>query len=142
MYRRQIRGHSLGHHGGEVPSSERRRTQVFIITFSVAHPDPQDPYVWASWVPYGSGSGSFCNQAKIVRKTIIPTVLRLQLQKVISKKVPGARSGVGSRSISQRYGSADPDPESDPYVPECHGSATVLTVHKCVHTQWSCLYLS
>jgi len=26
---------------------------------------------------YGSGSGSFYNQAKIVRKTLIPTVLRL-----------------------------------------------------------------
>jgi hypothetical protein len=26
---------------------------------------------------YGSGSGSFYNQAKIIRKTLIPTVLRL-----------------------------------------------------------------
>jgi hypothetical protein len=38
LCRRRIRDHSLGHHGGEVPSSERRRTQVFILTVSVADP--------------------------------------------------------------------------------------------------------
>jgi hypothetical protein len=50
---------------------------------SVADPDPRDPYVFG---PRGSrsgtfgtrnGSGSIYNQAKIVRKTLIPTVLRL-----------------------------------------------------------------
>ncbi len=50
---------------------------------SVADPDPLDPYVFG---PSGSGSisqrygskfGSFYHQAKIVRKTLIPTVLFL-----------------------------------------------------------------
>ncbi len=50
---------------------------------SVADPDPSDPYVFG---PPGSesgsisqrhGSGSFYHQAKIVRKTLIPTVLLL-----------------------------------------------------------------
>jgi hypothetical protein len=50
---------------------------------SVADPDPSDPYVFG---PLGSGSvsqrygscsgsGSFYQQAKIVSKTLIPTVL-------------------------------------------------------------------
>jgi hypothetical protein len=48
---------------------------------SVADPDPQDPYVVG---PPGSGSistmygsGFFNHQANVVRKTLIPTVLRL-----------------------------------------------------------------
>jgi hypothetical protein len=48
---------------------------VFLITLtSVADPDPNpsDPYVSG---PQGSGSGSFYHQAKIVSKTLIPTVL-------------------------------------------------------------------
>ncbi len=36
------------------------------------NPDPSDPYVFV--LP---GSGSFCHQAKIVRKTLIPIVLSL-----------------------------------------------------------------
>ncbi len=55
-------------------------TSVF---FSVEDPDPQDPCVLGhpgsgpGYISnmYGSGSGSFDNQAKIVRKTLIPTVL-------------------------------------------------------------------
>jgi hypothetical protein len=50
-----------------------------ILKTSVADPEPQDPYVFE---PPGSGSssteygsGSFYNQAKIVRKTLIPTIL-------------------------------------------------------------------
>ncbi len=47
--------------------------------------DPQDPYVFGSpgsrsisqEIPYGSGSGSFYYEAKIVRKTLISTVLWL-----------------------------------------------------------------
>ncbi len=35
-------------------------------------PDPQDPHVFG---PPGSGSGSFYHHAKIVRKTLIPTIL-------------------------------------------------------------------
>jgi hypothetical protein len=49
----------------------------------IADPDPSDPYVFeppgsgygSSNQRYGSGSGSFYHQAKIVRKTMIPTVL-------------------------------------------------------------------
>ncbi len=47
-----------------------------ILVSSVAdpdsNPDPSDPYVFG---PPGSGSGSLYHQAKIVRKTLIPTVL-------------------------------------------------------------------
>jgi hypothetical protein len=43
----------------------------------------------------------------------------MYLQTEISRKTPG--------SISQRHGSADPDP----YLPKCHGSATLLG---CMHT--------
>ena len=35
-------------------------------------PDPSDPHVYG---PSGSGSGSFYQQAKVERKTLIPTVL-------------------------------------------------------------------
>ena len=37
---------------------------------SVADPDPSDPYIFGP-----PGSGSFYHQSKIVRKTLIPTVL-------------------------------------------------------------------
>jgi hypothetical protein len=64
---------------------------------------------------YGSGSDSGSrsfHQAKIVRKTLIPTVSWL-LYDLLSLKndvnVPSkSRAGVGSGSVSQRYGSADP----------------------------------
>jgi hypothetical protein len=53
--------------------------ETWYLLISVADPEPHDPYVFG---PPGSGSistrygsGSFYNQAKIVRKTIIPTVL-------------------------------------------------------------------
>ncbi len=36
-------------------------------------------------------------------------------------KMAGSGSAVGSRSVSQRYGYADPDPY------QCHGSATLLS---------------
>ena len=54
----------------------------FMVPASDADPDSDpDPYVF--WPPgsgsistrYGSGSGSFYHQAKIVRKPLIPTVL-------------------------------------------------------------------
>ncbi len=49
---------------------------------SVPHPDPPDPHVFeppgsgsgSISQRYGSGSGSLSQQAKIVRKTLIPTV--------------------------------------------------------------------
>ncbi len=104
---------------------------------SVADPDPQ------IFGPPGSGSvsvgeryasGSFYHQTKILRKTLIPTVLWLFFSEtwcmysvywVPSKsnkqkyllaswrsmtKIAGSGSGSGSGSISQRHGSADPDP--------------------------------
>ncbi len=86
----------------------------------------------------GSGSGSFYYQAKIVRKTLIPTDLWLLFDFISLKNdvnVPSksnqqenffsisfllaswrsmtkiAGSGSGSGSISQKHGSADPDPD-------------------------------
>ncbi len=78
----------------------------------------------------GTGSGSFYHQAKIVRKHwfllfcdfcvifIFEKLVYLQKsnkQKTWTSwrsltKIAGAASGSGSGSISQRYGSADPDP--------------------------------
>jgi hypothetical protein len=55
--------------------------RAFIYTFYILYvsvpdpdpnPDPLDPHVFG---PPGSGSGSFYHQAKIVRKTLILTVL-------------------------------------------------------------------
>ncbi len=89
-----------------------------------------DPHVF--WPP---GSGSLYYQAKRVRKTLIPTVLWLlldflSLKNVLSKSNKQknffysfllaswrsmrktAGSGSASGSISQRYGSADTDPDS------------------------------
>jgi hypothetical protein len=57
------------------------------VVFSVPDPDPNpdldllNPHVFgppgsgSTSQRYGSGSGSFYHQAKIVRKTLIPTVL-------------------------------------------------------------------
>jgi hypothetical protein len=45
---------------------------MLIEASSVADPDPPDPHVFG---PPGSGSGSFYHHAKIVRKTLIPTIL-------------------------------------------------------------------
>ncbi len=59
----------------------------FYVKTSVADPDPPDPHVFgppgsgSTSQRYGSGfcsgfeSGSFYNHAKIVRKTLIPTIL-------------------------------------------------------------------
>jgi hypothetical protein len=51
----------------------------FGVFFSVADPDPPDPYVFgpsgSTSQRYGSGSGSFYHHTKIVRKTLIPTFL-------------------------------------------------------------------
>jgi hypothetical protein len=52
-------------------------TNLNIIN-SVPNPDPPDPHVFGPSGSisqrYGSGSGSFYQLAKIVRKTLIPTV--------------------------------------------------------------------
>ena len=50
---------------------------------SVADPDPPDPHVFGTpgsgsgSISQRNGSGSFYHHAKIVRKTLIPTVLSL-----------------------------------------------------------------
>jgi hypothetical protein len=57
--------------------------EQLLTSVADSNPDPSDPYVFG---PPGSGSGSICqrhgsgsfyHQAKIVRKTLIPTVLLL-----------------------------------------------------------------
>ncbi len=130
------------------------------------NPDPSDSHVFglpgsgsgSSSQRYGSGAGSFYHQAKIVRKTLIPTVLWLLFdflslkndlnvplksnkQKTSQKisfllafwrlmtKIKGSWSRSGF--FSQGHGSADPDPT------KCHGSATLAGTqvprrHSCV----------
>jgi hypothetical protein len=46
---------------------------LWYLPTSVVDPDPSDPYY--VFGPPGSGSGFFYHQAKIVRKTLIPTIL-------------------------------------------------------------------
>jgi hypothetical protein len=50
-----------------------------MVTASVADPDPSDSYVFGPpgsvRTRYGSRSGSFHHQAKIIRNTAIPTAL-------------------------------------------------------------------
>jgi hypothetical protein len=88
-----------------------------------------------------SGSRSFYHQAKIVRKTLIPTVLWLFFDFLCLKNdvnVPSKRNKqkhffkisflleswksmtkiAGSGSISQRHGSADPDPHQNVMDPQ------------------------
>ncbi len=108
-----------------------------VLRIRIRNPDqdPSDPYVCG---PPGSGSGSFYHQAKIVRKTLIPTALWLLFDFLSLKNyvnVPSKRSEqknffeklvflaswrsmtkiAGSGSINQRHGSADPDPDPDPH---------------------------
>ncbi len=106
-----------------------------LVLNSAADPDP---YVFGP-----PGSGSFYNQAKKVRKTLIPTVLGLFFdilslkndvnvpskstkQKKCFKKLVFvgflmttlAGSASGSGSISLRHGSADPDPDTHQMDPQ------------------------
>jgi hypothetical protein len=66
--------------------------QADYLCSSVADPDPSDPYVFGPpgsgsiSQRYGSGSRSFYHQAKIVRKTLIPTALYLLLFDFLSLK--------------------------------------------------------
>jgi hypothetical protein len=64
------------------PADPAMSQDGLIVCFSVADPDPNpDPHVFvppgsgSNSQRYGSGSGSFYHQAKIVRKTLIPTAL-------------------------------------------------------------------
>jgi hypothetical protein len=52
----------------EKDSDVERNTTV--VMSSVPDPDPPDPHVFGP-----PGSGSFYHQAKIVRKTLVPTIL-------------------------------------------------------------------
>ncbi len=116
-----------------------------MCSFPDPNPDP-DPHVFGPprcgsisqsyWSGFGSRSVSFYQKPKIVRKTLIPTLLWLLLdflslendvnvpsksnkQKNVFKKVSffgivkvnEKIAGSGSRSISQRHGSAGPDPD-------------------------------
>jgi hypothetical protein len=61
---------------------ERNKIPVMIgLKSSVPDPDPPDPHVFgppgsgSTSQSYGSGSGSFYHHAKIVRKTLTPTIL-------------------------------------------------------------------
>jgi hypothetical protein len=111
------------------------------------NPEP-DPHVFgppgSGSTSQRYGSGSFYHQAKIVRKTLIPNVLWLLLDFLSLKKdvnVPSKSNmqknllkklvfllaswrlmtkilGSGSGSISQRHGSADPDPHQNVMDPE------------------------
>ncbi len=83
---------------------ECQGTGIPLVQTSVPDPDPPDPHVFrppgsgSTSQRYGSGSGSFYNHAKIVRKPLIPSVLwlfltyylwkmmKMYLQKVISRK--------------------------------------------------------
>ncbi len=103
--------------------------------------------------PAPAESGSFYHQAKIVRKTLIPTVLWLlfglfmsekwYLQKVISRKISSLLASwwsmtkiAGSGSISQRHGSADPYPDPDQNVMDLeHLNDWCFLV--CLPTEWT-----
>ncbi len=81
---------------------------------------------WSGSISQRYGSGSFYHQAKIVRKTSIPTVLRLLLDFLFCKNygnipLKGKKTETkmaGSGSVSQRHGSADPDPHQHVTDPE------------------------
>jgi hypothetical protein len=96
----------------------------------------EDPYVLGLPDPHldplvrGKDPDPSCHQAKMVSTTLIPTVLRLLYDFLSSKndvnvpsksikpkKIFSSRRSLtkmaGSGSISQRYGSADPDTDSD-----------------------------
>jgi hypothetical protein len=72
---------SLSTGSGEALS--RIFSNILMLFVSVPDPDPPDPHVFGpsgfTSQRSGSGSGSFCHQAKIVRKTLIHTVLWLLL---------------------------------------------------------------
>ncbi len=73
----------LQNSAGPATSCYRAARKRGDIKDSVAHPDPSDPYVFGSprsgagSVSQRYGSGFFYHQAKIIRKTLIPTVLWL-----------------------------------------------------------------
>ncbi len=130
------------------------RIFVFKPTSSVADPEPNPgryafgPHGSGSIstyeVRYGSGSRSFYDQAKIVRKTLIPTVLWLpydflSLKNDVNDFEKQVIFCCHLEGHWQKY--QDPDPNPDPLVrgtvrirgsrsgsvSKCHGSATLPT---------------
>jgi hypothetical protein len=71
------------------PLAEARKTKdlqvtetpILVTSVEDPNPDPPDPHVFgppgsgSTSQRYGSGSGSFCHNAKIVRKTLSLTIL-------------------------------------------------------------------
>jgi hypothetical protein len=70
---------------GEFERGPTGTSRFFDVGNSVADPDPPDPHVFgppgsgsiSQRYGSGSGSGSFYHQAKKIKKTLIPTALRL-----------------------------------------------------------------
>ncbi len=85
---------------------------------------------------YRSGSGSFYHQAKIVRKNVyihcFVTSFWLFIFENEMTKIAGSgsESESGPGSISQRHGSADPDPHQNVMDPQyCFHLSVVLTLN-------------
>ncbi len=109
----------------------------YSLKANVPDPDPHvfgPPEIGSSSISQIYGSGSFYHQAKKVRKTLIPTVFWLLLDFLslkndiyVSSKSNKQKNFffirfllvswrsmtkiIGSGSVSQRHGSADPDPD-------------------------------
>jgi hypothetical protein len=52
-----------------------------------------------------------------------------------------SRIRIRIRTVSESYGSMDPDPHLDPYRTKCHGSAKLVAgnnLFACKGTQWTC----
>ncbi len=126
--RMQAGAYSLLPFPGQIPWRMRHKEKPVLwirirrIRKSVGLPDPhQDPVSHK----YGSGSGSFHHQAKIVKKPdfycfatfynslpVFRTRIRIRIRR-IRKFFGPFESAFGS--VRQRYGSEDPDPHTDPY---------------------------
>jgi hypothetical protein len=107
-----------------LPAKSRRRLAV-CVAGSVPDPHVSVP-PGSGFISQRYGSGSFYHKAKIVRKTSIPTVLRLLLDFLFKKNygnipLKGKKTETkmaGSGSISQRHESTDPDPHQNVTDPE------------------------
>jgi hypothetical protein len=98
-------------------SASRLHTTKLVNSVAGPNPDPSDPYVFEP-----SGSGSFYRQAKVVRKTCIPTVLlpyfflTFYRQKVICRKtfLKKLVFCVGLLKVNDE--NPDPHPDPNPFV--------------------------
>ncbi len=143
-----------GHEGVAHPPSDPHHHQPLFILIqsnqipatSVADTDPSDPLFLGT----GSGSGSFYHQEKIVRKTLIPTALRLlfdflslkndvnvpYLQKVPNQQKNFSKFFVGILNVDDEnsririririhLSEAWIRGSRSRHTPKCHGSATL-----------------